>query len=115
MSLQVTNSFAGPFISSFQGSSDPVVASSFAASNATLLTSISQVSEACCILLIPLLHERYGIKGVMLIAMFAWVLRFGLFGLGNPTMPGVLLFILSCIVYGVALRLLQCLRRNFRR
>lgn len=102
MSLQVTNSFAGPFISSFQGSSDPVVASSFAASNATLLTSISQVSEACCILLIPFFMKRYGIKGVMLIAMFAWVLRFGLFGLGNPTMPGVLLFILSCIVYGVA-------------
>lgn len=102
MSLQVTNSFAGPFISSFQGSSDPVVASSFAASNATLLTSISQVSEACCILLIPFFLKRYGIKGVMLIAMFAWVLRFGFFGLGNPTMPGVLLFILSCIVYGVA-------------
>lgn len=102
MSLQVTNSFAGPFISSFQGSVDPVVASSFAASNATLLTSISQVSEAFCILLIPFFLKRYGIKGVMLIAMFAWVLRFGFFGLGNPTMPGVLLFILSCIVYGVA-------------
>lgn len=102
MSLQVTNSFAGPFISSFQGSSDPVVASSFAASNATLLTSISQVSEAFCILLIPFFLKHYGIKGVMLIAMFAWVLRFGFFGLGNPTMPGVLLFILSCIVYGVA-------------
>ena len=35
-------------------------------------------------------------------SMFAWVFRFGLFGVGNPTMPGVLLFILSCIVYGVA-------------
>lgn len=102
MSLQVTNSFAGPFISSFQGSSDPAVATSFAASNATLLTSISQVSEAFCILLIPFFLKRYGIKGVMLIAMFAWVLRFGLFGIGNPSMPGVLLFILSCIVYGVA-------------
>lgn len=102
MSLQVTNSFAGPFISSFQGSSDPVIASSFAASNATLLTSISQVSEAFCILLIPFFLKRYGIKAVMLIAMFAWVLRFGFFGIGNPTMPGVLFFILSCIVYGVA-------------
>ena len=38
----------------------------------------------------------------MLIAMMAWVMRFGFFGLGNPSMPGVLLFILSCIVYGVA-------------
>ena len=34
--------------------------------------------------------------------MFAWVFRFGLFGLGNPAMPGVLLFVLSCIVYGFA-------------
>ncbi len=102
MSLQVTNSFAGPFISSFQGSSDPAIATSFAASNATLLTSISQVSEAFCILLIPFFLKRYGIKSVMLIAMFAWVARFAFFGIGNPTMPGVIWFILSCIVYGVA-------------
>ena len=46
--------------------------------------------------------KKFGIKKVMLISMFAWVLRFGLFGLGNPAMPGVLLFILSCIVYGMA-------------
>ena len=33
--------------------------------------------------------------------MGAWVLRFGLFGTGDPG-PGVWMFILSCIVYGVA-------------
>lgn len=102
MSLQVTNSFAGPFITSFKGSADAAVATSFAANNATLLTSISQISEALCILMIPFFLRRYGIKIVMLISMFAWVFRFGFFGLGNPAMPGVLLFILSCIVYGVA-------------
>lgn len=102
MSLQVTNSFAGPFITSFQGSTDPLIATSFAASNATLLTSISQVSEAFCILLIPFFMKRYGIKTVMLISMFAWVFRFGFFGIGNPSMPGVLLFIASCVIYGVA-------------
>lgn len=74
----------------------------FAANNATLLVSISQVAEALCILLIPYFLKRYGIKVVMLIAMFAWVFRFGFFGLGNPAFPGVTLFILSCIVYGVA-------------
>lgn len=37
----------------------------------------------------------------MLIAMFAWVLRFGLFGLGNPG-DRVWMFVLSMIVYGVA-------------
>ena len=43
----------------------------------------------------------FGIKKVMLIAMFAWVFRFGLFGAGNPG-SGVWMFVLSCIVYGVA-------------
>ena len=102
MSLQVTNGYAGPFITSFKGSADAAVATSFAANNATLLTSISQVSEALCILMIPVFLKRYGIKIVMLMSMFAWVFRFGFFGIGNPAMPGVLLFILSCIVYGVA-------------
>ena len=98
----MTNGFAGPFLTSFKSSEVAEIASSFAASNATLLVSISQVSEALCILLIPFFLRRYGIKGVMLIAMSAWVLRFGFFGLGAPTFPGVILFVLSCIVYGVA-------------
>jgi ABC-type transport system involved in multi-copper enzyme maturation permease subunit len=45
--------------------------------------------------------KKFGIKKVMLIAMFGWVLRFGLFGLGNPG-EGVWMFILSMVVYGVA-------------
>ena len=102
MCLQVTNGYAGPFITSFKGSADAAVATSFAANNATLLTSISQISEALCILMIPFFLKRYGIKVVMLMSMFAWVFRFGFFGIGNPAMPGVLMFILSCIVYGVA-------------
>lgn len=100
MSLQVTNGYATPFLTHFKGVAE--YADSFAANNATMLVSLSQVSEALCILLIPFFLKRYGIKIVMLIAMFAWVFRFGFFGLGNPAMPGVLLFVLSCIVYGVA-------------
>jgi hypothetical protein len=38
----------------------------------------------------------------MLMSLFAWVFRFGFFGIGDPAMPGVIFFILSCIVYGVA-------------
>lgn len=102
MSLQVTNGFAGPFLTHFKGDADPLIAQSFAANNATMLTSISQISEALCILMIPFFLKRFGIKGVMLMSMFAWVFRFGFFGLGDPGMPGVILFILSCIVYGVA-------------
>ena len=100
MSLQVTNGYATPFITSFKGVEE--FANSFAANNATMLISLSQVAEALCILLIPFFLKRYGIKVVMLIAMFAWVGRFGFFGLGNPAFPGVILFILSCVVYGVA-------------
>ena len=102
MCLQVTNGFAGPFLTSFNASPDPAIADSFAADNATLLTSISQISEALCILMIPFFLKRFGIKVVMLMSMFAWVFRFGFFGFGHPTMPLVIFFILSCIVYGVA-------------
>lgn len=100
VALQITNGYATPFITSFKAL--PEFADSFAANNATLLTSLSQISEACCILLIPFCLRRFGIKNVMLIAMGAWVLRFGFFGIGSPAMPGVLLFICSMIVYGVA-------------
>lgn len=99
MSLQVTNGYATPFITHFQALEGYL--DSFGANNATLLTSLSQVSEALCILLIPFFLKRYGIKNVMLIAMVAWVFRFGLFGLGDPG-SGVWMFILSMIVYGVA-------------
>lgn len=99
VSLQITNGYATPFISSFKAMSDYI--DSFGANNATLLTSLSQISEACCILLIPFCLKRFGIKRVMMMAMFAWVLRFGFFGFGNPG-SGVWLFILSMLVYGVA-------------
>ena len=99
-SLQITNGYANTFLSSF--AADPNLADTFAVKNSNALISISQLSETLCILLIPFFMKRFGIKKVMLIAMFAWVFRFGFFGLGNPAFPGVTLFILSCIVYGVA-------------
>ena len=100
VSLQITNSFANPYLFSFKSIAE--YASTFGVQHANILISLSQVSETCCILLIPFFMKRYGIKNVMLIAMFAWVLRFGLFGIGNPGFPGVLLFVLSMVVYGVA-------------
>lgn len=99
-SLQITNGYANTFLGSF--AADPSLADTFAVKNSNALISISQASETLCILLIPFFMKRFGIKKVMLISMFAWVLRFALFGAGNPAMPGVLLFILSCIVYGMA-------------
>ena len=99
-SLQITNGYANTFLGSF--AADPALANTFAVKNSNALIAISQASETLCILLIPICMKRFGIKKVMLMAMFAWVFRFGFFGAGNPAMPGVLLFILSCIVYGVA-------------
>jgi len=99
VSLQITNGFANPFITSFKAI--PEFAHSFGANHANALISISQASETLCILLIPFFLRKFGIKKVMLIAMVAWVLRFGLFGAGDPG-PNVWMFILSMIVYGVA-------------
>ena len=99
VALQITNGFANPFISHFK--EVPEFAQTWGARNANALISISQVSETLGILLIPIIMRIFGIKRVMLIAMFAWVLRFGLFGAGNPG-SGVWMLILSMIVYGVA-------------
>ena len=99
VALQITNGFANPFISHFK--EVPEFANSWGAKNANALISISQVSETLGILLIPIAMKLFGIKRVMLIAMFAWVLRFGLFGAGDPG-TGVWMLILSMIVYGVA-------------
>ncbi len=100
VSLQITNGFANPFLTSFGAIEE--FAHTFGVQHANILISISQICEALCILLIPFVLKRFGIKNVMLMAMFAWVLRFGFFGAGNPGFPGVILFVLSCVVYGFA-------------
>ena len=97
--LQITNGYANTFITSF--ADNPDYANTWGANNANALISLSQISETLCILLIPFFMKRFGIKRVMLIAMLAWVFRFAFFGLGNPG-GGVWLFVLSCIVYGMA-------------
>lgn len=99
VSLQITNGFATPFIESFK--SIPEYAGTFGVKYPVILYSISQMSETLCILMIPFFMRKYGIKNVMLIAMFAWVIRFGLLGTGNPG-GGVWMFVLSMIIYGVA-------------
>lgn len=99
VSLQITNGYANPFISHF--AKVPGFEGGWWAENANLLISLSQLSETVCILLIPWAMKKFNIKGVMLIAMFAWVFRFGFFGVGDT---GSMLWamILSCLVYGVA-------------
>ncbi len=99
VSLQITNGYGNIFITSFKDVAE--FADTWGAQNANALISLSQMSETLCILLIPFFLKRIGIKGMMLMSMFAWVGRFGFFGLGNPG-DLVWLFILSMIVYGIA-------------
>lgn len=100
MSLQITNMFANDYLTNYFGGMD-IYKGTFGVEHANILISISQMSETLCILLIPFFLKRYGIKNVMLISMFAWVLRFALLGLGDPG-GGVWMLILSMVVYGVA-------------
>lgn len=97
--LQLTNMYGDVFLSEF--GKIPKYANSIIVQKSTLIMSISQVSETLFILAIPFFLKRFGIKQVMLISMFAWVLRFGLFAYGNPA-DGLWMIVMSCIVYGMA-------------
>jgi MFS transporter, NHS family, xanthosine permease len=95
--LQITNAFGGDFLTDFTRS----YPDSFGVRHPILLSSISQISETLFILTIPFFLQRFGIKVVMVIAIFAWVFRFGLFAYGDPG-PGLWMLVLSMIVYGMA-------------
>ena len=97
--LQLTNAYGDVFLDEFKFF--PKYASSFVVEYSTIIMSISQISETLFILAIPYFLKRFGIKQVMLMSMFAWVLRFGLFAYGDPV-GGLWMIILSCVVYGMA-------------
>jgi NHS family xanthosine MFS transporter len=95
--LQITNTFGGTFLDDFK----VTYAGSFGVEHPNLLLSISQISETLFILTIPFFLQRFGIKRVMILSIFAWVFRFGLFAFGNPG-DGLALLVLSMIIYGMA-------------
>ena len=97
--LQITNMFGDTFIRDF--GSNPEYKGTFGVDHSVFIISLSQISETLFILTIPFFLKRFGIKQVMMFSMIAWVLRFGLFGIGNPG-SGVIFLILSMVVYGMA-------------
>lgn len=101
--LQISNGFATPFISHFSGLEE--YAGSLAAGNSTMLFSLSQISEALCILLVGITLRRLGIRVVITVGLAAWGLRFLLFALGNPG-DGLWMLVSSMLVYGVAFNFL---------
>jgi len=96
--LQLSNAYGDAFLQ------DPNIFpnDSIVFNFSTIILSISQISETLFILAIPFFMRKFGIKKVMLISMFAWVFRFGLFGLSGNSMAGFALIVSSCIVYGMA-------------
>jgi len=95
--LQITNTFGSTFLNDFKNT----YPDAFGVKHSNLLISISQISETLFILTIPFFLRRFGIKQVMLMSIFAWVFRFGLFAIGDPG-SGLWLLLLSMIVYGMA-------------
>lgn len=95
--LQITNTYGSTFLDDFKNT----YPDAFGVRHSNLLISISQISETLFILTIPFFLRKFGIKQVMLMSIFAWVFRFGLFGIGNPG-SGLYLLILSMIIYGMA-------------
>jgi len=98
-SLQLTNAYGDTFLHDF--AKVPEYKDLLTIKFPAIIMSISQMSETLFILAIPFFLRRFGIKKVMLISMGAWVLRFALFGYGNPA-EALWMIILSNIVYGMA-------------
>ena len=97
--LQISNGFAIPYINHFMAFEQYI--GSLAAGNATLLFSLSQISEAACILIVGIAMRKIGFKMVIFLALMAWCLRFLLLGMGNPG-DGLWMLVLSMLVYGIA-------------
>jgi len=95
--LQITNTFGEAFLHDFS----VTYPDSFAVKHPSILMSVSQISETLFILTIPFFLQKFGIKKVMFMSIIAWVLRFALFGFGNPG-DGFILLMLSMIIYGMA-------------
>lgn len=101
--LQISNGYVVPFINHFMGMAE--YAGNAVAANATMLFSLSQISEALCILLVGVAMKRMGIRLTVGLAMLAWCLRFLFLGIGDPG-TGLTWLVLSMMVYGVAFNFL---------
>jgi len=98
--LHITNTFGNPFLHDLADTE--AGRQNLFLRYPDILYSVSQMSEICFILAIPFVLRKFGIKTVMLISVFAWVLRFGLFAFGGASAPGMGMLLLSMVVYGCA-------------
>jgi len=87
--LKVSEAYTNPFFSDM------------GVTHANALISISRISEALFILLIPFFLKKIGIRKIILGAVVAWCIYYAALGLGNPA-GRMYLYVLSMIVYGIA-------------
>ena len=62
--------------------------------------SLGQVSEVGMMLAMPLIFRRLTVKGILLLGLAAWTLRYALLAYGNPG-PLVWMFYIAILVHGV--------------
>jgi nucleoside transporter len=85
----ITDSFRAAF-----PSDDP---STFKVEN---LLSLGQISEVLFMLILPFFYKKLGIKKIILVALFAWVVRFLLFGYGDAS-SGIWMFYIAILLHGI--------------
>jgi nucleoside transporter len=86
--LRFYNAFTNPFLTEM------------GVTNAAAKQTIGQWSEIVCLLVMPWFFVRLGIKGLMLVAMLAWAIRYGLFAYGNAG-PLVWMFYVGLLLHGI--------------
>lgn len=68
--------------------------------NAAAKMTFGQMSEICFILVMPLFFARLGIKKMLLVGIFAWVLRYLLFAFGDSGSRAMMLYA-GILLHGV--------------
>jgi nucleoside transporter len=68
--------------------------------NAAGKQTLGQLTEIACMLLMPTLFPRRGVKWMLTIAMFGWALRYLLFAFGNTTDHLAFIYV-GIIVHGI--------------
>ena len=69
--------------------------------NSAAKMTLGQVSDVVFLLLLPVLLPRLGVKGVLLVGMGAWAVRFGLFGVFTTQPTALWMLFLGICLHGM--------------